>query len=149
MARLLAVILLVQAAVGGSAPPSTLDYASFKTRVLPLLVERCARCHSTSTAFRLQPLPPGRRAYTEEEARRNFEAAAGMVVPGVPLRSPLLTMPLAHAAGGTDSHTGGKLLDITGRSGVEGIGRVGEERLRRSRLVATTMIVDARSLTRP
>jgi hypothetical protein len=108
MARLLVVILLVQAAVGGSAPPSTLDYASFKTRVLPLLVERCASCHASSTAFRLQPLPPGRRAYTEEEARRNFEAAARMVVPGVPLRSPLLTMPLAHAAGGTDSHTGGK-----------------------------------------
>jgi hypothetical protein len=107
MAAWILFIVLLQAA-RAPTPPSTLDYASFKTNVLPFLADRCATCHSRSTAFRLEPLPPGRRAYTEEEARRNFAAAARMVLPGVPLSSPLLTMPLAHEAGGTEMHTGGK-----------------------------------------
>jgi hypothetical protein len=95
-------------------PPSTLDYPFFKTKVQPLLAEkraghaRCITCHSRGTAFRLQPLPAGRPAYTEEESRKNFEAVARMIVPGVPTKSRLLTMPLAHEAGGTEFHPGGK-----------------------------------------
>jgi hypothetical protein len=94
--------------------PSTLDYALFKSKVQPLLAEkrpghaRCVTCHSTGTAFRLQRLPSGRTAYTEEESRKNFEAVARVVVPGVPAKSRLLTMPLAHEAGGTEFHPGGK-----------------------------------------
>jgi len=100
-----------------AAPPaqaSTLDYEFFKAKVQPLLLEkrpghaRCYVCHSTGTAFRLQRLPPGRSAYTEEESRKNFEAAARAVLPGVPTKSRLLTMPLAHEAGGTEFHPGGK-----------------------------------------
>jgi len=59
----------------------------------PLLAEkrprhaRCITCHSTGTAFRLQRLPAGRAAYTEEESRKNFEAASRVVLPGVPLRA--------------------------------------------------------------
>jgi hypothetical protein len=97
------------------APPaSTLDYATFKTKVQPLFAEkrpghaRCITCHSRSTAFRLQPLPKGRTAYTEEESRKNFEAASRFVVAGTPSKSRLLTMPLAHEAGGTEFHPGGK-----------------------------------------
>ena len=95
-------------------PRSTLDFEYFKTKVQPLLVEkrpghaRCSTCHSRSTAFRLQPLPKGRTVYTEEESRKNFEAASRMVLPGVPLKSRLLTMPLSHEAGGTEFHPGGK-----------------------------------------
>ena len=95
-------------------PKSTLDYEFFKTKVQPLLLEkrpghaRCSTCHSRSTAFRLAPLPPSRNAYTEEESRKNFEAASRMVLPGVPLKSRLLIMPLAHEAGGTEFHPGGK-----------------------------------------
>jgi len=106
------VLMLMQAA--GPAPSSTLDYAYFKTKVQPLLVEkrpghaRCSTCHSRSTAFRLQELPRGRTAYTEEESRKNFEAASRMVLPGVPLKSRLLIMPLSHEAGGTEFHPGGK-----------------------------------------
>jgi hypothetical protein len=95
-------------------PPSTIDYATFKTRVQPLLTEkrpghaRCITCHARSTAFRLQPLPKGRSVYSEDESRKNFEAAARFVVPGAPSKSRLLTMPLAHEAGGTEFHPGGK-----------------------------------------
>jgi hypothetical protein len=95
------------------AAPS-LDYALFKEKVQPLLAEkrpghaRCNTCHSRGTAFRLQPLPKGRTAYTDEETRKNFEAAARFVQPGVPLKSRLLIMPLAHEAGGTEFHPGGK-----------------------------------------
>ena len=95
-------------------PSSTLDFDYFKTKVQPLLLEkrpghaRCSTCHSRSTAFRLQELPKGRTAYTEDESRKNFEAASRMVLPGVPLKSRLLTMPLAHEAGGTEFHPGGK-----------------------------------------
>ena len=49
-----------------------------------------------------------RTAYTEEESRKNFEMASKFVVPGVPTKSRLLTMPLAHEAGGTEFHPGGK-----------------------------------------
>ena len=97
------------------APPaSTLDFEIFKTRIQPLLVEkrpgnaRCIVCHARSTAFRLQPLPPGRTTWTEEESRKNFEIASRFVLPGVPSKSRLLTMPLKHEAGGTEFHPGGK-----------------------------------------
>jgi hypothetical protein len=93
---------------------SPLDYDLFKEKVQPLLAEkrpghaRCITCHSTGTAFRLQPLPKGRTGYTDEESRKNFEAAARMVLPGVPMKSRLLIMPLTHEAGGTEFHPGGK-----------------------------------------
>jgi hypothetical protein len=95
-----------------SAP--ALDYDVYKAKVEPLLAEkrpghaRCITCHSTGTAFRLQPLPKGRAAYTDEESRKNFTAASRFVLPGVPMKSRLLLMPLAHDAGGTEFHPGGK-----------------------------------------
>jgi hypothetical protein len=99
---------------------SSLDYAEFKDKIQPLLAEkrpghaRCITCHSTGTAFRLQPLPKGRTAYTEEETRKNFEAVSRFVLPGVPLKSRLLVMPLAHEAGGTEFHPGGKHWESQG-----------------------------------
>jgi len=107
-------LILFLSLLPDQTPPSTLDFETFKATVQPLLVEkrpghaRCSTCHSRSTAFRLQPLPKGRTAYTDEESRKNFEAASRMVLPGVPLKSRLLTMPLAHEAGGTAFHPGGK-----------------------------------------
>ena len=93
---------------------SGLDYDAFKATVQPLLTEkrpghaRCITCHSTGTAFRLIRLPAGRTAYTEEESRKNFDMASRFVLPGVPMKSRLLLMPLAHEAGGTEFHPGGK-----------------------------------------
>jgi hypothetical protein len=93
---------------------SSLDFDGFKAKVQPLLAEkrpghaRCITCHSTGTAFRLVRLPAGRTQYTDEESRKNFAAVTRVVLPGVPLKSRLLTMPLTHEAGGTEFHPGGK-----------------------------------------
>jgi hypothetical protein len=103
-----------RAASAPQGPASTLDYEYFKTKVQPLFTEkrpghaRCSTCHATGTAFRLQALPPGRAAYSEEESQKNFQMASRFVVPGNPAGSRLLLMPLAHEAGGTESHPGGK-----------------------------------------
>lgn len=97
-----------------AAAESALDYDVFKARVEPLLLEkrpghaRCYVCHSTGTAFRLQPLSPGAATWTDEQSRKNFDAAKRFVLPGVPLKSRMLTMPLAAEAGGVAFHPGGK-----------------------------------------
>jgi hypothetical protein len=107
-------MVIFWALVQPPAKPSTLDYEYFKTKVQPLFTEkrpghaRCSTCHSTGTAFRLQPLPAGRSAYTDEESQKNFQMASRFVVPGNPTGSRLLMMPLAHEAGGTEFHPGGK-----------------------------------------
>ena len=91
-----------------------LDFEVFKTRVQPVFLQkrkglaRCYACHSQGTPFRLQPLSPGSSSWTDEESRRNFEAAQRLVVPGNPQASRLLTMPLAAEAGGVAFHPGGK-----------------------------------------
>jgi hypothetical protein len=100
-----------------AAPPSaaSLDYEVYKTRVQPIFTNkrkgnaRCISCHSRGggNTF-LEPLPPGATSYTEEQSRRNFERVQRLVVPGAPLKSPLLINPLAEEAGGSHWHGGGK-----------------------------------------
>ncbi len=91
-----------------------LDFQAYKTKIEPLFLEkrpghaRCVVCHSTGTAFRLQPLPKGQTTYTDEQSQKNFEMVKRFVRPGNPLDSRLLLMPLAHEAGGTEFHPGGK-----------------------------------------
>ena len=66
-------------------------------------------CHVPGQGLlRLQRLAPGATTWSEEESRKNFEAVSRLVVPGNPLRSRLLTHPLADAAGGDGMHPGGK-----------------------------------------
>src|SRR5258708_38228268 len=93
-------------ASASQGPASTLDYEYFKATVQPLFTEkrpghaRCSTCHSTGTAFRLQALPPGRSAYSEEGSQKNCQMASRFVVPGNPAGSRLLLLPLAHESGG-------------------------------------------------
>jgi hypothetical protein len=104
------ILFFVLAAQGASE----LDFDVFKSKIEPLLLEkrpghaRCYVCHSTGTAFRLQQLSPGAKTWTDEQSRKNFEMIKRFVLPGVPLKSRLLTMPLAEEAGGTAFHPGGK-----------------------------------------
>jgi hypothetical protein len=61
----------------------------------------------------LQPLPPGRSTWNDEESRKNFESVSRLAqvevaeVPGS-IRSRLLVHPLVTESGGTLFHNGGK-----------------------------------------
>ena len=98
-----------------AAAASSLDFEVFRTKVQPILTSprkgnaRCTACHSRGggNAY-LEPLSPGSTTYTEEQSRRNFERVQRLVVPGEPLKSLLLLMPLAEGAGGSHWHGGGK-----------------------------------------
>ena len=114
---LLAALLTQQAGSSPSATP-TLDYEFFKARVQPIFLykrkghARCFVCHREGPGgFQLQPLPPGRTTWNEEESRLNFQSASRKVVPGDPLKSRLCMHPLAEEAGGDPTHGGGKHWD--------------------------------------
>ena len=110
--------LLLAALLGQqpTAPPATaaLDYDFYKARVQPLFLEkreghaRCVTCHGGSATLRLERLPEDATNWTEEQTRKNFEAAKAMVVPGSPGASRLLRHPLSRAAGGDVFHGGGQ-----------------------------------------
>jgi hypothetical protein len=99
-----------------AAPGSTLDYDTFKAKVQPILMAkrkghaRCVSCHAQGggDAY-LEPLPVGSPGYSEDQTRRNFERITQrLVVAGDPMKSLLLTNPLAEDAGGSHWHGGGK-----------------------------------------
>src|SRR5262249_54154468 len=62
-----------------------LDFQYFKERVEPIFLHkrqghaRCYVCHSQGTPFRLQELAPGASSWTEDESRKNFDAARRLV----------------------------------------------------------------------
>ena len=112
-----AVLLAILASLPPRAAP-VLDYDFFKTRVEPIFLEkraghvRCYVCHAESdNAFRLERLPLEASFWTEEQSRRNFEIASGLVVPGSVELSPLLMHPLAPEAGGDAYHSGGRQFE--------------------------------------
>src|SRR5262245_2262252 len=96
--------------------PSTpqLDYEFFKTRVQNVFTtkrsgnSRCVSCHIGGTPMRLQPMSPGAATWDEEQSRKNFDAVRARINTGNPLKSKLLTHPLAESAGGDAHHDGGK-----------------------------------------
>ena len=104
------------APAGATAPANrsaALDFAYFKNRVQPIFLAkrpghaRCYTCHSTGSP-RLQTLPEGASAWSDEDARKNFDAWRAVVVPGEPTSSRMLMHPLAKQAGGDPFHAGGK-----------------------------------------
>ena len=97
---------------GGAKP----DFRYFVRRVEPVFLRqrtgsgRCYDCHSLESnqaRFHLEPLGADGR-WSAEQSRRNYERALQLVTPGEPLRSRLLTHPLAQSAGGDPFHSGGK-----------------------------------------
>jgi len=106
------IVIVAQRPSTKSSATAALDYDFFVSHVQPLfLVKRpgrvaCVTCHVGRTRLRLEPLPAG--GWTAEESRTHFEAASRLVVPGEPLRSRLLTHPLARDAGGDPFHGGGR-----------------------------------------
>ena len=102
-----------QTAPAAQAAPA-LSFDVYKAKIEPLLLEkrpghaRCVVCHSTGTNFRLQPLAPGQKTWTEEQSQKNFQMVSRFVLPGVPMKSRFVVMALAHEAGGVEFHPGGK-----------------------------------------
>jgi hypothetical protein len=97
------------------ASAQSLDFETFKTRVEPIFLKkrpghaRCVACHvEAATAFKLQPLAPDAKTWTEEQSRKNFEMVLKVVTPGDPGSSRLLIHPLAHDGGGDQFHGGGR-----------------------------------------
>jgi hypothetical protein len=94
--------------------PRGLDFQTYRTQIEPIFLKkrgdhaRCYACHSQGTPLRLQEMSPGASAFTEAQSRANFAALTRVVVPGQPKLSRLILMPLAHEAGGTEFHPGGK-----------------------------------------
>src|SRR6185295_18847649 len=115
MAALLAPQPASQQPASPAQSSASLDYATFKDRVQPILTSprkgnaRCTACHSHGGGNSyLEELSPGSATYNEEQSRRNFQRVLRLVVPGEPLKSPLLMNPLAEEAGGSHWHGGGK-----------------------------------------
>ena len=104
---------LAQQPTSSSPASPSLDFEFFRTEVQPIFLKkrqgftRCYVCHTNFPVMRLQPLPPGRTTWNEEQSRKNFETVRRMVVPGS-LKSRLLVHPLAPEAGGDLWHFGGK-----------------------------------------
>ena len=105
-------IAIAQTPAPTAGPP--LDFKYFKERVEPIFLHkrqgraRCYVCHSQGTPFRLQELAPGASSWTDEDSRKNFDAARRLVNAANPAMTPLLRMPLAAEAGGVAFHPGGK-----------------------------------------
>ena len=122
-----------QAAPAQAPSKSSLDFDTYKDRVEPLFLEkrpghaRCVVCHSTGTAFRLQALTPGQKAWNDEQSRKNFDMVNRFVLPGVPAKSRLLMMPLARS-GRDRVPPGRQALGVAERSRVEGARRLGQQR---------------------
>ena len=113
------VVLFAAAAVllaaPGAAKSQTLDFGVYQSTVEPIFLTkregytRCVVCHGGSTnSFNLIRLRPGVNAYTEAQSRKNFEVVSGLVVPGKPEDSHLLTYPLVPEEGGAAYHSGGR-----------------------------------------
>jgi hypothetical protein len=106
-------ITLAGAAICEAAP---LDYEYFKARVQPIFLAKrpghapCVMCHAeANNMLRLQPLPHGRTAWSEDDTRKNFDTVSKIVeAADDPLQSKILMHPLAPEAGGDAYHNGGR-----------------------------------------
>jgi hypothetical protein len=111
----LALVSFVGVAFVAAALAQSLDFATYRSRVEPVFYKkrpghaRCVSCHSAANnSFRLQAIPDGATAYTEEQSRKNFEVVSKLVIPGNPDKSILLFHPLAQEGGGDEFHSGGR-----------------------------------------
>jgi hypothetical protein len=104
-------------------PRKALDFDFFQCRVEPVFLNyrspehaRCYSCHEETKhhrLFHLAKLEPGKRFWTEQQSRQNFETLSHLVVAGSPLKSLLLLHPLAPEAGGDAVyvHSGGRQFE--------------------------------------
>src|ERR1700688_3407585 len=85
----------------------TLDYDYYKAKVQPIFLAkrsghaRCVMCHAeANNMLRLEKLPDGQAAYTEEQTRKNFEMVSKIVqAVDDPLKSKILINQLPRDSG--------------------------------------------------
>ncbi len=107
---------LVLGTLSFASEAATLDYDYFKSKVQPIFLTKrpghapCVMCHAEATnMLRLQKLPEGQTAWSEEDTRKNFDTVAKIVgAVDDPLTAKILTHPLAPEAGGDAFHSGGR-----------------------------------------
>ncbi len=96
-----------------TAPPP-LDFQFFRTCVQQIFLNKregrmeCVHCHGSGPRNFAREIPEGRVFWNLEESLQNFEVIRRYVEPEYPLRSRLLTHPLAPEAGGDHFHSGGR-----------------------------------------
>jgi len=111
---ILALVPVVALLMQQPASTPSLDFQFFKERIQPIFTtkragnSRCVSCHAFGTPMRLQPLAPGSATWSDEDSRKNFDIVRARVIAGNPLKSKLLTHPLAPEGGGDPHHDGGK-----------------------------------------
>jgi len=118
--RVVVVTAAVSALVLGAATlvsqAATLDYDYFKAKVQPIFLTkraghaRCVMCHAeANNMLKLQKLPEGQTAWSEEDTRKNFDTVSKIVgAVDDPLKSKILIHPLAPEVGGDAFHSGGR-----------------------------------------
>src|SRR5216684_2137718 len=81
-----AISALVLAGTTAVSPAAALDYDYFKAKVQPIFLTkrpghaRCVMCHAeANNMLKLQKLPEGQAAWTEEQTRKNFETVSKIV----------------------------------------------------------------------
>jgi hypothetical protein len=92
-------------------PEPSLDFEFFRTCVQRMYQTprygqlECTECHAGGFAG-FAPRAANGTAWTEQEARRGFEAVQRLIVPGDPVRSRWLLKPLHPDGGGSYTHNG-------------------------------------------
>ncbi len=107
---------LVLGSVNFASQAATLDYDYFKAKVQPIFLTkrpghaRCVMCHAdANNMLRLQKLPEGQTAWSEDDTRKNFDTVSKIVsAVDDPLTAKILLHPLAPEAGGDAFHSGGR-----------------------------------------
>ena len=92
-------------------PEPTLDFEFYRACVQEVFANPrygqlpCSECHrGGSTGF--APVPANGTSWTEQEARRGFEAIQRLILPGNPVQSRWLLKPLHPDGGGSYAHNG-------------------------------------------
>jgi hypothetical protein len=109
-----AALVVATASFGSQA--AALDYEYFKAKVQPIFLTkrpghaRCVMCHAeANNMLKLEKLPEGQTAWTEEQTRKNFDTVSKIInAVDDPLTAKILIHPLAPEAGGDSYHSGGR-----------------------------------------